>query len=162
LHPKFKNYKDAILIISKQAKEVSSTAGHELMKGHPFANERFILAKNNLNRLLSALKNGDENSFIEIVENEALTLHALMMSSNPGFILMQPNTLKVIEKIRDFRKKTGIKLCFTLDAGPNIHLLYSDNDSDELEKLIKNELVQYCEDKFWIADRLGEGPVEVL
>ncbi|MEN8120019.1 MAG: diphosphomevalonate decarboxylase [Bacteroidota bacterium] len=162
LHQKFKNYKDAVLIISKQAKKVSSTAGHELMDGNPFASKRFIQAKDNLKRLLSALKLGDEESFIEIVENEALTLHALMMSSNPGFILMQPNTLKVIEKIREFRQNTGVKLCFTLDAGPNVHLLYSDNDTDEVEKFIKNELVLYCEDKFWIADRLGEGPIEIL
>ena len=85
-----------------------------------------------------------------------------MMSSNPGFILIEANTLKVIEKIRDFRENMRIKLCFTLDAGPNVHLLYSDNDRDEVEKFINNELIQYCEDKFWIADRLGEGPVEVL
>ena len=162
LNPKFKNYKDAILIISKQVKKISSTAGHALMVGHPFAKERFILAKKNLKLLLSALKSGDEKSFIEIVENEALTLHALMMSSNPGFILIHPNTLKIIEKVRDYREKTGIKLCFTLDAGPNIHLLYSDNDSDEVEKYIKKELVQYCENEFWISDKMGEGPMEIL
>ena len=55
-----------------------------------------------------------------------------------------------------------MKLCFTLDAGPNVHLLYSNNDSDEVEKFIKNELVPYCEDKFWIEDGLGEGPIEIL
>ncbi len=162
LHQKFKNYKDAVLIVSKQAKKVSSRAGHELMNGHPFAYGRTDLAKNNLKRLLYALKSGDEDIFIEIVENEALTLHALMMSSNPGFILMNANTLRVIDKIREFRKNTGKKICFTLDAGPNVHLLYSDNDQDELEKFIKNELVQYCEDKFWIADRMGEGPIQIL
>ncbi|RLD73314.1 MAG: diphosphomevalonate decarboxylase [Bacteroidetes bacterium] len=162
LHPRFKNYKDAVLIISKQVKKISSTVGHGLMKGHPFAKERFKQAKNNLKHLLSDLQSGNEERFIEIVEKEALTLHALMMSSNPGFILMEPNTLKVIEKIRDFRENKGIKLCFTLDAGPNVHLLYSDNDSDEVEKFIKHELVPYCEDKFWIADKLGEGPIEIL
>ncbi|RLD70611.1 MAG: diphosphomevalonate decarboxylase [Bacteroidetes bacterium] len=161
LHQKFKNYKDAVLIVSKQPKKVSSTAGHELMHGHPFAAERFSMAKNNLKELLSALKSGDEDVFIEIVENEALTLHALMMSSNPGFILMHPNTLKVIDKIREFRENTGMKICFTLDAGPNIHLLYSDNDQDEMNKFIKNELEEYCEDKFWIADGLGNGPIEI-
>ncbi len=162
IHQKFKHYKDAILIVSKQAKKVSSTAGHELMNGHPFAKERFILAKKNLKTLLVALKSGDENQFIEIVENEALTLHALMMSSNPGFILMQPNTLKIIEKIRAYREKNGMKLCFTLDAGPNIHLLYADNDSDKVERFIQKELVQYCENEFWISDRIGTGAVEIL
>ena len=40
--------------------------------------------------------------------------------------------------------------------------MYSDNDSDEVEKYIKNELVSYCENEFWISDRMGEGPVEIL
>lgn len=161
LHPKFTHYKDAILIISKATKKVSSTAGHNLMKGHPFAKQRFIQAKDNLKALLKVLESGDEKNFIEIVENEALTLHALMMSSKPGFILIQPNTLLAIDKIRTYREKTGIMLCFTLDAGPNIHLLYPDNESAAVEKFIRTELIQYCEDNFWIADRLGSGAIEV-
>ena len=161
VNKKFKNYNDAILIISKKEKEVSSTAGHNLMKNHPFAKERFKQAKENLNSLLEALKTGSEDKFIEIVENEALTLHGLMMNSNPSFILMKPNTLKVIEKIRVYRKKTGSKLCFTLDAGPNIHLLYPDNEKDKLKNFIKNDLLQYCVDKFWIDDRIGDGAIEI-
>ena len=155
MHPVFKNYRDAILIVSKGVKKVSSTAGHNLMHGHPFAEKRFVQAKENLKKLLPALEKGNQDIFIEIVENEALTLHALMMSSNPGDILMEAGTLKIIEKIRAYRGKTGIKLCFTLDAGPNVHLLYSANDSDEVEKFIKNELLQYCTDGLWIKDGIN-------
>lgn len=154
VHPKFKNYRDAILIVSNKTKKVSSTAGHALMPNHPFAIARFKQAKNNLKALLKALKTGNQDTFIEIVENEALTLHALMMSSNPGYILMEPGSLKIIEKIRQYRQKTGIKLCFTLDAGPNVHLLYSLNNHDKVEKFIKNELLQYCKDEFWISDEI--------
>ena len=161
IHQKFKHYKDAILIVSKKEKKVSSTAGHKLMYNHPFANQRFAQARSNLNDLLEVLKSGNEDKFIEIVENEALTLHGLMMSSNPGFILMQANTLIIIDKIRDYREKTGLKLCFTLDAGPNIHLLYSENDYSEVEKFINSELIQYCEDDFWISDKIGKGVVEI-
>ena len=154
LHPVFKNYRDAILIVSNKTKKVSSTAGHALMPKHPFAKTRFKQAKNNLKILLSALKTGNQDTFIEIVENEALTLHALMMSSNPGYILMEPGTLQIIEKIRQYRQKTGIKLCFTLDAGPNVHLLYSINDSDKVEKFIGKELSAYCENNLWIKDEI--------
>jgi len=162
VNKKFINYNDAILIISKKVKEVSSTAGHDLMLKHPFAKERFRLAEKNLNVLLDALKLGNEDKFIEIVENEALTLHGLMMSSNPGFILVQPNTLRVIEKVRNYRKLTGSKLCFTLDAGPNVHLLFSDKEKKEVENFINSELLQYCDNKFWILDRVGDGPVEII
>ena len=161
INDKYKNYNDAILIISKKEKEVSSTAGHNLMNNHPFAKTRFKQANENLNNLLEILKTGNDNKFIEIVENEALTLHGLMMNSNPSFILMKPNTLKVIEKIRNYRKKTGSKLCFTLDAGPNIHLLYPDNEKDKTQNFIKSDLLQYCVDGFWIDDKVGKGAVEI-
>ena len=53
------------------------------MKNHPFAEQRFLQAQNNIRKLLQALKDGDINSFIQITESEALTLHAMMMTSNP-------------------------------------------------------------------------------
>lgn len=61
---------------------------------------------------------GDLDTFGEIVETEALTLHALMMCSTPSFTLMTPNTLAMIEAIRDFRESSQIPVYFTLDAGP--------------------------------------------
>jgi diphosphomevalonate decarboxylase len=69
------------------------------------------------------LANGDLQRFIKLVEHEALTLHAMMMMSDPAFILMKTGTLEVINKIWDFRKETGLPLFFTLDAGANVHLL---------------------------------------
>ncbi|MBN1252995.1 MAG: hypothetical protein JXA16_12740, partial [Bacteroidales bacterium] len=161
LHENFKSYNDAILIISKKEKQVSSTAGHNLMKNHPFAKQRYKLANKKLQILLNALQNGDLDGFIEVVEDEALTLHSLMMSSNPGFILIEPNTLAVIEKIRNYRKINNSKLCFTLDAGPNIHLLYPDNEEDSVFEFIKNDLQNYCENRFWISDKIGKGPFEI-
>ena len=124
LHDKFKDFQDTILIVSKAEKKVSSRAGHALMNGNPYAETRYKQANEHLEKLLVALSNGDMNTFIQIVENEALILHALMMCSTPSFILMQPNTLTIIQKIRAFRAETKLPICFTLDAGPNVHILY--------------------------------------
>jgi diphosphomevalonate decarboxylase len=101
-------------------------------------------------------------TFINIIESEALQLHALMMCSNPSFILMKPNTLRIIEEVRRFRSETNIPLCFTLDAGPNVHLLYPENEAEKVEKFIKNELVTYCNQGRWIADHVGDGPKKLL
>ena len=66
---------------------------------------------------------------LAIVESEALTLHAMMMTSMPYFILMKPNTLEIINKIWKFREETRYYiLCFTLDAGANVHVLYPENE----------------------------------
>ena len=99
IHSNFQNYQDTILLVDKGEKQVSSTVGHQLMFGHPFAKERFSQAHENLAKLKTILASGDLKAFVEIVESEALTLHAMMMTSMPYFILMKPNTLEIINKI---------------------------------------------------------------
>ncbi len=153
----FKNYHDTILLVDKGQKQVSSTVGHDLMHGHHFAKKRFDQAHVNLTKLKSVFANGDLKTFIEIVESEALTLHAMMMTSHPYFILMKPNTLEIINKIWAFRKKSGSNVCFTLDAGANVHVLYPEKEKEEVFEFIKNELVSYCENGQYICDRIGLG-----
>ena len=162
IHSVFKTYRDSILIVSGEAKSVSSRAGHALMEGNLYAPARYAKANENIKDLLVALKSGDLETFINITESEALQLHALMMCSNPSFILMKPNTLRIIEAIRRFRSETQIPLCFTLDAGPNVHLLYPENEAKEVENFIKNELVAYCNEGRWIADYVGDGPKKLV
>lgn len=157
VHPVFKNYQDTILLIDKGEKQVSSTLGHELMHGHPFAQERFKQAHDNLDKLQVIFKEGDLDGFIQVVENEALTLHAMMMTSLPYFMLMKPNTLEVIDKIWKFRKETGLHLCFTLDAGANVHILYPESESQPIYGFIKSELVAYCQNGHYICDQIGMG-----
>tara|TARA_R110002073_G_scaffold221808_8_gene382039 strand:- start:3822 stop:4934 length:1113 start_codon:yes stop_codon:yes gene_type:complete len=161
VHKNFKNYHDTILLVDKGEKQVSSTVGHNLMHTHPFAEERFAQAHNNLSKLISVFKEGDLKSFIEIVESEALTLHAMMMTSMPYFILMKPNTLEIINKIWRFRQDTGLHICFTLDAGANVHILYPEKEADEIYKFINNELVVYCQNGHYICDRIGFGAKKI-
>ena len=106
----------------------------------------------NLENLLIALKNGDINQFIKIVENEALSLHSMMMLSEPSFILLKPKTLEVISDIRRYRNKTKIPVCFTLDAGPNIHLLYPNKYHAEIQEF-KSKIKKVS----IITDSLGNG-----
>ncbi len=160
IDPVFHTYQDSILLIDKGEKVVSSTVGHNLMIDHPFANERFKQANHNLTRLILSMKKGDLETFISIVESEALTLHAMMLTSNPYFILMKPNTLKVIEKIWHYRKETGVPVCFTLDAGANVHVLYPKKWKAKVEQFIQSELVKYCQHNHVIHDQSGMGAVQ--
>jgi diphosphomevalonate decarboxylase len=157
LHPVFKTYRDSILIIHSGTKSVSSRAGHALMENNPFAEVRYQEARNNTDLILNALQNGDIDKFIEITESEALQLHALMMTSNPSYILMQPGSLAAISAIRNFRKQYAVPVCFTLDAGPNIHLLYPEEHREMVIKLIHNELLPLCHNSEWIDDFVGTG-----
>ncbi len=157
LHPTFQQYHDTILLVDKGEKVVSSTVGHELMNGHAFAKARFSQAHENLSQLKQALKDGDVETFIKITESEALTLHAMMMTSHPYFILMKPKTLSIIEEIWAFRKETGVPVCFTLDAGANVHMLYPHENKEAVDELINSKLAQYCQNGHYICDQIGTG-----
>jgi diphosphomevalonate decarboxylase len=162
IHENFQHLNDAILITSSDKKKVSSSAGHGLMNQHPYADARYIQANKNLKKLSTALENGDKNLFTEIVENEALSLHALMMSSTPGFTLLNTNTWKIIELVRQYRKQNNLLLTFTLDAGPNVHLIYKEKDKTEIATFVASQLKPFCENGYWIDDKMGTGPENLL
>jgi len=157
VHDIFNNFHDTILLVDKGEKQVSSTVGHELMHGHPFALQRFEQAHENLEKLRTILAEGNLNDFIGIVESEALTLHAMMMTSHPYFILMKPNTLSIINEIWKFRQTSNTHVCFTLDAGANVHVLYPENEKDIVFPFIKEKLISFCQNGQYICDRIGLG-----
>lgn len=158
LHPVFKSFQNDILIISTKEKSVSSTAGHHLMEGNPYAEARYKQASDRLSILMKALKEGDLETFGKVTEDEALTLHALMMCSDPSYILMEEGSLTVIKKIIEFRSRTGIPVYFTLDAGPNVHVLYPSEYEVQVSDFIIHELKPHCHEGRVIRDKVGSGP----
>ena len=157
VHSIFDNYQDAILLVDKGEKQVSSTIGHNLMHKHPYAENRFAQANDNLSKISKILQNGDIKAFINLVESEALTLHAMMLTSNPYFILMKPNTLEIINKIWEYRQENNSNICFTLDAGANVHVLYPENEKEKVNQFIENQLSNYCQKNQYICDAVGFG-----
>ena len=153
----FMSYHDAVLLVDKGVKIVSSTAGHELMNDHLFGKKRFQAAQDNIEELSIILKNGNLDDFVRLVEKEALMLHGLMMTSDPSYILLKPKTLQIIEAIREFRLITKIPVCFTLDAGANVHVLFPDKNSVEVYNFIDSSLKLYCENNSYIKDCVGYG-----
>jgi diphosphomevalonate decarboxylase len=157
--PFYKPYQDTILIVSTTEKSVSSTQGHELMESLPYAGTRYEEARRNMGSLIAYMKREEDvEQFIAIVESEALQLHALMMSGHTPFILMEPGTIALIKEIWRFRKETGLPVCFTLDAGPNVHLLYPEKHAAAVMDWIKATLAPFCADGQYIPDRVGAGP----
>lgn len=161
INPGFRHLRDSILVVSDDKKKVSSSKGHELMNSNPYAKARQIAALINLKHILEAINSGRLSDFISIMENEALTLHALMMTSSPGYILMQPETVEIINKILKFRSESGLPVGFTMDAGPNVHLIYPRAVEKEVFRFIKENLVMHCENGRVIHDHIGNGPVRI-
>lgn len=160
INPVFATLQDTILLIDTNAKKVSSSKGHQLMENHPYRDARIEQANMNTNKLLNILKNGELMDFFDLAETEALSLHGLMMSSNPSYTLLHPNTLKVIELIKEKRTKDGFPVGFSLDAGSNIHLLYPEAQKNQVVEWLGSELQQFCSGGKMIHDKVGNGPTK--
>ena len=156
IHHEFKTYYDAILVVDSTPKALSSSAGHKLMRHHTYKEARRKQANDNLQKLLLTLSTGNVLRFSQIIENEALSLHGLMLSSSPGYMLLHPNTLILLQRINEFREQNSLPVAFTLDAGPNIHLLYPASCRTQITAFIESDLKQYCENGLWIDDKVNE------
>ncbi len=156
----FKNIHNAILIIDPAKKKVSSSEGHGLMDFHPYRDARIGQAKDHTERLLGILKDGDWDEFFEIAENEALSLHGLMMSSTPSYTLLHPNTISALALIREARAG-GLTVGFSMDAGPNVHLLYPSYEKEKVRSFIDENLCTLCHEQKVIYDEIGHGPERI-
>jgi diphosphomevalonate decarboxylase len=161
IHEEFKSFRDYILLVETGSKSVSSSAGHGLMTDHPYAQSRFAQAHHNMDELLKIISSGNLEAFGELVESEALTLHAMMMTSRPYFILMKPNTLKIIESIWRFRNETRLPVYFTLDAGANIHLLFPASVETRVDTFLQQEIQHLLKGGRYIKDNVGSGPAKL-
>lgn len=79
----------------------------------------------------------------------------MMMTSADYYLLVKPNTVFMIERLFEFRKETGLPVCFTLDAGPNLHILYPDGVREEVESFLEGYLTSHI--KSIIKDEVGIG-----
>lgn len=150
--------RDIILVVNSSKKKVSSSAGHARMADHPYREGRKQQANSNLTKIIEAISSENYRLIAEIAENEALSLHALLMTSVPYGLLLQPNTLHIVAEIREFRESTGLDIFFTIDAGPNVHLIYYEDQREKVVQFVKEKLIRYCENQQWIDDKMGTGP----
>jgi len=159
LHPLFHELRDYIFVVNASGKSVSSSAGHALMAGHPYREARIAQAHKNLEAVVGCLASGDWTGFSRISEEEALSLHALMMSSQPWYLLLEGASLKLLQAIRRLRESHDLPVCFTIDAGPNIHMLFPASCEQAVEDWIAAEAPDYRGPDQLIRDRAGKGPV---
>lgn len=158
---KFHKLGDTVLLVDSSPKPVSSSAGHGLMNGHPMAEGKYQSGRDNLKKIVKAMTDGDWQIFGTILEQESMALHAMMMSSTPSVILLKPNSLEIIARVHKFRESSGLPLYFTIDAGPNIHLIYPQSIKVQVDQFVVNQLASLCENGSWIDDEIGGGPEEI-
>jgi len=120
--PNYWDICDVIAIVGEASKKVSSTEGHVLAESSPFFRARISGMPKKVNEIKKALQEKDFTRFGEILEEEAVNMHAVMMTSKPALYYWLPETLITIISIIKWRDE-GLESYFTIDAGPNVHVI---------------------------------------
>lgn len=155
IHPAdYWNILDIIVIFQKGDKKITSTDGQKLVKTSLFFKERLNNIKNKIENIKELIKQKDFINFGELVEKEALELHAIMLTSNPPILYLQPKSIEIIRAVWQWRSE-GLSVYFTIDAGPNIHLICQEKDQKQLvDKLQKIKGIKYIVNSPTVGTRL--------
>ncbi len=134
---------DVVAVVSTAHKATGSTEGHRSALTSDLQPARVAGAENRLATCRAALLARDFPTFAEVVERDSNLMHAVMMTSRPPLFYWQPGSLTVMERVRRWRAE-GLSVCYTLDAGPNVHCICIRKDAEAvsagLQKL--SEVVQ--------------------
>jgi diphosphomevalonate decarboxylase len=113
---------DCVAIVSRAHKPTGSTEGHGLAGTSPLQPSRVAGAPRRLEACRRAILERDFDAFASIVELDSNLMHAVMMTSTPSLLYWQPATLAVMRSVQEWRQ-SGLPVCYTIDAGPNVHVL---------------------------------------
>lgn len=126
-----------VVILSRLPKEIGSTDGHLAAKKSPFYLARLKSLGQDLVKIKKAIKSKDFSLFGQIMENEALNMHAVMLTGKPSLIYFLPETVRVMQAVRGWRKQ-GLESYFTVNTGQNVFVFCRPKDEGKLFRKLKN------------------------
>lgn len=127
--PDYWDIVDVIAIVSQQHKQVGSSAGHRSAQTSDLQEARVAGAVSRFAACKHAILARDFAAFADVVEYDSNLMHAVMMTSRPPLFYWLPPTLTIMESVRQWRAE-GIRVCYTLDAGPNVHCICIRDDAE--------------------------------
>ena len=146
--------RDVIALVDRSEKDVSSLEGHRRAPSSPYFVERQRLLPDRLAATRRAILERDLDLLGPILEEEAIELHLIAMSSRPPIFYWKPGTLRVLEALRGLRRG-GVPAWATMDAGANVHVICP----SQAEGRVVHALESLPEVNGVLLDGVGDGPV---
>ena len=144
---------DVVAVVSSEPKQISSRQGHRRAPGSPFFDPRLRRLPDRLARVRSAIAERNIELLGPILEDEAIELHLVAMSSRPPIFYWTAGTIAVLRRVRAMRQE-GLSAFFTIDAGPNVHVVCPSKDEEQVAGILR----RMTEVESVITDRVGDGP----
>ncbi len=136
--PDYWDLRDCIAIVSTQPKTISSREGHRLAQTSPIQWARVTDTPRRLEWCRQALRRRDFQSLAQVVELDAHLLHAVMQTSTPPLFYWLPTTVALMHQVREWRERHGWEVAYTLDAGPNVHVLCTAENVQQVEEALRS------------------------
>jgi len=154
--PDFWELSDLVVIVDEKHKLTGSSEGHELAKTSALQSARVLDADKRIERCREAIQTRDFALLAETIEMDCNLMHAVMMTSNPPIFYWNPYTIEIITAVHAWRK-SGIPVAYTIDAGPNVHLICD----SEVETLLSDKISNFKWVKQLLIAHPG-GPARLL
>ncbi len=126
---------DCIAVINAEHKITGSSVGHTLADSSPYQAIRLQTAPQRVTQCRDAILNRDFEQLSQVTELDSNMMHAVMMTSTPALFYWQPASIKIMQEIPKLRAK-GIPVCYTLDAGANVHVITEAAWMDKVSDLL--------------------------
>ena len=128
---------DCVAIVSREHKATGSTEGHGLAYTSPLQVARVEDAPRRLELCRRAILERDFDALAEIMELDSNLMHAVMMTSEPRLLYWQGVTLTIMREVGEWRG-SGIPVCYTIDAGPNVHVIAQAGWTEEVTRKLRD------------------------
>jgi diphosphomevalonate decarboxylase len=145
--------RDVIAVVEIGPKVVSSREGHQRATSSPYYTKRQELLPQRLEKVRHAIEEADLDLLGPLIEEEAIDLHLIAMSSQPPIFYWSPGTVAVLRAVRELRQE-GLSAWATMDAGANVHVICDPDSEDEIAERLEDLPAV----GFVIRDGVGDGP----
>lgn len=145
--------RNVIAVVEIGPKTVSSIEGHRLAPTSPYFTKRLELIPGRVEKVRKAIRERDLDALGPVIEEEAIDLHLITMSSHPPIFYWSPGTLAVLRAVRELRQE-GLAAWATMDAGANVHVICDADSEDEVAERLEDLPAV----GFVIRDGIGPGP----
>ncbi len=134
---------DVIAIIDSGMKKTPSSEGHRTANTSPYFETRLIEMRDRIKYARKALLEKKIEKLGKAIEQDTISMHAVMMTSRPPLYYWSPGTVEVINNVLKWREEDNIQAYFSIDAGANVHVICEYKDAEEVnDRLKKLSLVQ--------------------
>jgi diphosphomevalonate decarboxylase len=154
--PEHWDLRDVIAVVEIGAKTVSSLEGHRRAHTSPYLGKRLEVLPERIERVRRAIAERDLALLGPAIEEEAVDLHLIAMSSHPPIFYWSPGTIGVLRAVRELRQE-GLAAYATMDAGANVHVICEADAEDQVASRLDSLSVV----GFVIRDGVGPGPDRV-